>query len=47
MGTDGAVAVILSLVFSSPWIVGSIIFWLKRPKDGHVPPSWADVAYRR
>ncbi len=47
MRNDWPVALILPLVFSSPWIVGSIIFWLKRPKDGYLPPSWADLAYRR
>jgi hypothetical protein len=38
---------ILPLVVASPWLVGSIVLWVKRPKDGHVPPSWADLAYRR
>jgi hypothetical protein len=39
-------ALIFPLV-ASPWIVGSIVFWLKRPKDDYLPPSWADLAYRR
>jgi len=47
MRTEWTVAVILGLVVSAPWIVGSIIFWLKRPKDGYLPPSWADLAYKR
>ena len=47
MRSDSYVAMILPLVFASPWIAGSIIFWLKRPKDGYIPPSWADMAYRR
>jgi hypothetical protein len=47
MSTDSTIAMMLPLVIASPWIVGSIIFWLTRPKDGYLPPSWADLTYRR
>jgi hypothetical protein len=47
MRTDSFIAVALPLVFASPWIIGSIVYWLKQPKDGYVVPSWAELAYRR
>jgi hypothetical protein len=38
---------VLPLVLSSPWVVGSIVFWRLRPRDGFVPPSYAQLANRR
>jgi hypothetical protein len=47
MRTESLMTVVLPLAFASPWIIGSIVYWLKRPKDGHTVPSWAELAYRR
>jgi hypothetical protein len=32
----------LPFLFGSPWIVGSIVLWRMRPRDGFVPPSFAE-----
>ena len=29
------------------WIVGSIVVWRLRPRDGFVPPSYAQLVTRR
>jgi hypothetical protein len=33
----------LPLLFASPWIAGSIFLWRLLPRDGFVPPSYADL----
>ena len=37
---------LLPLVFGSPWIVGSIVLWRLRPRDGFLPPSYAALVNR-
>ena len=34
-------------LFSAPWIVACIWLWVRRPRDGEVPKSGADLARER
>ena len=34
-------------LFSAPWIVACIWLWLRRPRDGEIPKSAADLARER
>ncbi len=36
----------LPLLAASPWIVASIFLWRLLPRDGFVPPSYADRVRR-
>ena len=38
---------LMTILFASPWIAGSVWLWLLRPRDGAVPPSLAELALRR
>ncbi len=39
---------LLSLLFSAPWVAAAIWFWLHTPRIGwEEPPSMADMARRR
>ena len=38
---------LITILFASPWIAGSVWLWLLRPRDGAVPPSMAELALRR
>jgi hypothetical protein len=40
-------ALVLSLVFGSPWLVASVWLWRLRPRDGALPPSMAELARAR
>jgi hypothetical protein len=34
-------------LFVAPWIVGCILFWIHRPRDGEIPKSGADLVRER
>jgi hypothetical protein len=40
-------AVLLALLFASPWIAAIAWLWSRRPRDGSLPPSMAEQARKR
>jgi len=38
---------LLSLLFGSPWLAGSIVLWRLQPRDRPVSPSPGELALRR
>ena len=38
---------LLPVVFGAPWIAAIVWLWSKRPRDGAVPPSLAEMARKR
>jgi hypothetical protein len=40
-------ALVLTILFGSPWIVASVWLWRRRPRDGEIPPSLGEQLRRR
>jgi hypothetical protein len=38
---------VVLLLLVAPWIVGIVYYWRRRPRDGWIPPSIADMARNR